>query len=604
NEKSISEDILPFIYHLVLKGALGGRHSEILERVKGDIAAFACRCLQNHLFGKYYYSMYKFLLGTDVFVESKYLNAAEEIIKQILFAYDIFANDGRTKKIVVQEEFKKQGEPLVLKEGRCRVSMWSGSAQIIGFDEDLRNIISKKPTATRLLENADLTLYKYFFRKGHQPLDLLIYLSNHYLQADQNNLPDEAVLVFKKTIATAGIDRAFLRMIHAALGNYYVRKKDFSKAAQYFKDLDEAAVNKQYLEGMLAAYISAKDYLSATRLAARWAGDISDKALFNAIKQMTPHIGGLNAKKSVAHAAAKLILNGWHDEDLLGLVLAHYDAPLAFWAELYKTLVSFGVFSNALCKKILETSMLARVCNKNVQSVFVNLAQNAPNEDGILTDYAIYLAYEIMINDLLPTNDTILAMEDIFVQSGQILLAYSLAIVYITRDEAKREYMREKSQKILDVALATAKRTDIIFPIFKEIKDKTTLLPYIEKNSPFVYKGKAQNEVVLHYRFNNNAEYSQKPMKYLAFGMHLCHLTHFYGENIEYYFSENMGGSSVKTAPQILANNNSHMLEKTSDLYYTIHNALVYEQMFKYDKVEEIVDAHLAQKNSIRAKII
>jgi hypothetical protein len=51
-------------------------------------------------------------------------------------------------------------------------------------------------------------------------------------------------------------------------------------------------------------------------------------------------------------------------------------------------------------------------------------------------------------------------------------------------------------------------------------------------------------------------------------------------------------------------NNLPHMLEKSGDLYYTINNALVYEQMFKYEQVEEIVTAQLAKKAGIRAKMM
>jgi hypothetical protein len=46
------------------------------------------------------------------------------------------------------------------------------------------------------------------------------------------------------------------------------------------------------------------------------------------------------------------------------------------------------------------------------------------------------------------------------------------------------------------------------------------------------------------------------------------------------------------------------LLEKSGDLFYTINNALIYEQMFKYERVEEIVTARLAEKVGIRAKMM
>ncbi|MCL2576155.1 MAG: DUF5717 family protein [Defluviitaleaceae bacterium] len=595
---TIPDDILPFVYHLVLKGTLGGRHDEILSHIKGDIVTFACRCLDEHLYGKYYYSLYKFLLIADVEVERKYAATAEEIVKQMLFAHDLTVDDDRVRKIVIQEEFKRQSEPHELKDGRLRINLWSSNVKITCFDENLRNIIPKKPTITRLIETTDLPLLHRFFNSGHHPLELLIYLSNHYLQNDQDDLSSDIISVLQITATETGINRAFARMINAALGNYYARRKNFAKAVEYFKDLDEAAINRQYLESMLAAYIAAGDYNQAARLIVRWSDDIADKALFYSLKQMSPHISKLDAKKGMASVAAKLALKGWHDDDLLKIVITHYVAPLMAWIELAKGLTSLGIFDPKLHKKILSVSILSCNSNKSVQAIFVNLAQKEPHQDDVLADFAVYLSYEILTNGFLPEPATVRTMEDIFVQNGEILLAYALCHIYITRDDLSRE----KSRKIMDVALATARNNDIIFPIFKEIKDKTVLLTYIEKSSPFVYRGRAENSVDLYYKIGT--ETHTQPMKYFAFGLFFCHIPHFYGESIEYYFSETRGSSSIKTTPQTIINNNPHMLEKSGDLYYTINNALVFEQMFKYDKVEEIVAAGLSKRQGIRAKMM
>ncbi|MCL2350597.1 MAG: DUF5717 family protein, partial [Defluviitaleaceae bacterium] len=255
--------------------------------------------------------------------------------------------------------------------------------------------------------------------------------------------------------------------------------------------------------------------------------------------------------------------------------------------------------------KILDTANLTRNSSKNVQSVFVQMAEHGTQHESkteILADFAMFLAYEVLVNGLLPEKPTVRAMEDIFERENADVMAYALAHIYIIEGGAATH----RAGLILADALERAEESNILFPIFKDIKDKSVILPYIERNRPFVYIGRPQNEVVLHYKIKDEAEddFVKMPMKYLGFGMFMCHIPQFYGEEIEYFFHEEREKGSVKTTPQFVNNNNPHMLERAGDLYYTINNALVFEQMFKYEQVEEIVTARLAKKAGLRAKIM
>ncbi|MCL2377452.1 MAG: DUF5717 family protein, partial [Defluviitaleaceae bacterium] len=220
-------------------------------------------------------------------------------------------------------------------------------------------------------------------------------------------------------------------------------------------------------------------------------------------------------------------------------------------------------------------------------------------DSDILKDFAVYMSYEIIVNSLTPEYDAIYAMEKVFVATGEEFLAYGLAHVYI-----KNSVATASSADILRRALEATLAADIIWPIFKEIKDKNYILPYIEKNMPFLHRGKAGQVISFHYRVAGEADFVEVPMKYLCFGLYACHVPHFYGEELEYYFKETIGASSVTTQPAKIENNRSHILEKPADLYYIINSALVYERIFRYDTVEEIVAERLMEKDTPRAKLL
>ncbi|MCL2620614.1 MAG: DUF5717 family protein [Defluviitaleaceae bacterium] len=602
-ETEIPDDIRPFVYHLVVQGVLAGRHDEIMEQIGGDIWAFACRSLEQHLYGKYYYSLYKFMVdariaGVRLPVERKYISLAEEIIKSLLFAYDVVVDDPRAKKILVQEDFKRQEELHALKDGRVRVNLWSPNVRITCFDESLRNIIDGKHSLTKLVQNAGFEMYQWFYKQHHQPLEMLIFLADHHIKAEQLTL--EATTIFDKVVKSAGsgVDRGFLRMINATLGGHYAKEGDFVRAVEYFKGLDNNSVNRKYLEQMLTAYLHTDNHDLAANLLAGWGEDIPDKTLFTALKRISPHIDKITNKKGVASTSADMLIRGWHDEMLMGMVLNHYVAPLPAWIELAKTLSNLDVFEVELFVKILDTAMLTRDCSKGVQSVFVELAKQAPKNE-LLQDFVMYICYEIVTGGLIPESTTIQVMEGFAGDDSPAMLLFALAHIYI-----RGGINRPKSKEVLVSAITLAGEANIIFPIFKEIKDKQIISAYIDRNTTFMHRSRGEHAVTLNYRTAGDGEFTQTPMTYVAFGIWLAHAPHFYGEEIEYFFAETRGSGSVKTTSKTIANNTPHLLEKAGDLFYTINSALVYEQMFKYEKVEEIVTARLAEKPAIRAKIM
>ena len=604
--KDIPQEILPFAYHLALKTAADGRAEDLLDKIRPDVLDFACFAIDNRLFGRYYYSLYKFLLERALFgsgdkIPAKFVRAAEETIKNLLFAYEIVVEDSRVRRVAVGAPHMRDEVLYELKGGRVRVNLTEGkNVKITCFDEGLRNIIPSGLRIQKLVENVGIGLLAYFFRRGLDSPELLVTLAAHHMA--QDSLDEAAADVLRGVVFSkqGGISPAFKMRARVALGNYYAAKREFKQAVECYRDINEAAIDPRHIEQMLLAYIHSGDMAAAARLAANksLAGFISDKNLFTAVKRIAT---GGEGSKTLAGLAYEQLVRGWYDKKLLALVLEHHNTSLAGWIELAKSLAALGTGEPALYGRILETAILVRNADAGVQGIFVKLAEAEPSHE-ILQDFAMYLSFEIIINGLLPEYPAIYALEDIFLKQGGDFAAYALAHVYI-----KNSVSTGHSANILSKAVGACEENDIIWPIFKEIKDKSIIRPYIEENAPFLYRGRAGSAVCLYYRIGNleaDANFARLPMKYLGFGLFAGHIPHFYGEELEFYFEETREAGSLTTPTEKLFNNRPHLLEKSADLYYIINNALVFEQMFKYDNVEEIVTGKLRDRPAIRAKLM
>jgi len=599
-------EMLPFVYHLVLKKEHGGKNKEFLEKIKDDIIQCAYYAAENRMYGRYYYSLYRFLLqaaiGGDK-IEKRVLEFAEQTLKNLLFAYEISFDDEKpgagVEKMLVQEIHMSSEALYDVKGERIRINLCNNDAKIICFDENFRNIIDCKPKVQKLVENVDVTILSYFFDRGLKIPELLINLCLHHME--MADMTTASIKIFEQAVANGQISGSFKMQARVVLGNFYAKNHNYPRAVQYYDHVDESRVAPKHLEQMLLTYIHAGEMGLAKRLVARAGGHIADKNLFAAIKRISAASPqGGTGSKALAALAYEQLLRGWHDRAMLGLVLDNHVTGLTDWIELARSLAAMGEAEAGLYTKILEIAIRTRSgAGKSVQGIFAKMVELSADSD-IARDFAAYLSYEIIIGGLVPEYDAIYAMEKLC-GSDDDFIAYGLAHVYI-----KNSVTTANSQEILRRATVLARDADIIWPVFKEIRDKNLILPYIEKNMPFVYRGRAGHTVSMHYKAAGDADYTEVPMKYLRFGMFVCYIPLFYGEELEYYYKEAITGhsSSITTVPTKIANNRPHLLEKTADLYYIINSALVFEQMFKYDKVEEIVTERLAEKEPPRAKLI
>jgi len=594
-------EMLPFVYHLVLKKESDEKNKEFLEKIKEDILQCAYHAVDNRLYGRYYYSLYKYLLQAALGgerIDKKAMTFAEQTLKNLLFAYDISLSGDKTEKMLVQEMHMNSEALYDVKGDKIRINLCGSDAKITCFDEGFRNIIDSKITIQKLVENVDVAILTFFFERGLNTPELLINLCMHYMEMP--DIPFAAIKVFEHAAANPHVSGAFKMQVRVVLGNFYAKNHDYPRAVQYYGHVDESRVAPKHLEQMLLTYIHAGEISLAKRLVARAGGHITDKNLFAAIKRISAASSAHGAGgKALAALAYEQLTRGWYDRAMLRMVLKSHVTSLQGWIELARSLAAMGEADAGLYTKILEIAIWTRNgTGKNVQSIFVKMSDLSP-KDEILHDFGIYLTYEIIIGGLVPEYDAIHALERLFQATDEAFLAYGLAHVYL-----KNSITTGNAPEILGRAIDAARDADIIWPVFKEIKDKNLISSYIEKNMPFVYRGKAGNAVSLHYKAMGEADFEEVPMKYLRFGMFMCYVPLFYGEELEYYFKESIATGSITTVPAKIANNRPHLLEKTADLYYIINSALVYEQMFKYDRVEEIVTTRLTEKEPPRAKLL
>ncbi len=583
--------LLPFAYHLVITKP---KNFELLDAYKDRIIDFAVESLKKGESGRYYNSIYRFYLSEAVTASDKSLmDLAEKILWEDLFKFRVLIENDSAKYIWVSEPERRDMNKYAI-TGKSKVIIASGPSFSCWFlDSDQRSLVETPYTAVRLVENADIELYKRFFGKGMTSPELIVALSKHYMSLEV--LPEESIGVFKLAVARADLSASFKMLISAATGNYYASLGAYSKAVSYYKDVDENKLNDNYIEQMLIAYINANDYKKAVSLIVKKAECISDRNLFYALKQIA--VKNIY-DRDIANVAYELVLKSWYDKTLVEIIFSHYRGSQEEWQELSRALSHMSIAEQGLDEIILKNAIVMHQMDKGSQKVFQRMFE-MNSKNTLVEEFVAFCVYEIIINNIKPEYETIEIMERMFFGSGDSFIAYALCHVY-----ARYGITTFKSDEIIKQAVKLCEDDAFIFPVLKHIKDKKFTSAYIEKNQPFIYHGFPDKIIKLYYKTDNEPEFRSKRMRYLRFGLYFAHVTHFYGEKITYYFSEEMETGSIVSKQSVVENSDMKLSEIKDDSFFVINNALIYERLFKYDMVEGIITEKLREKPRIKSWIL
>ncbi len=358
-------------------------------------------------------------------------------------------------------------------------------------------------------------------------------------------------------------------------------------------------MDDRYIERMLEVFLHARRLDKAVQLVIKKSSALSDQRLFQAVKQVS---GSGNAKQKalVANEAYHLLQKSWYDKALIDIVLSYFKGSQEDWEELSDSLSNMAITDAGLDAAILKNAIWIHKADAEAQKIFVRVYRN-DRGNAIIGAFAYDLIYEIMVRNLRVQYDTVALLENMYARFNDKLLAYALSHLYLNHGIETRH-----SESILQDAVGFMEEDGFLFPVFKAQKpdqDKTLASAYIEKNQAFMYAGLPDKNVFLYYKPDGEEEYRKQKMVYFRFGLYLTAVPIFYGETTEYYYSEEMPTGSV-ASKVMKTKNNALTVRDEGDLYAVINNALIYENMFKYEQVEAIITEALREYRDVKAELI
>lgn len=587
--------LLVYVYHLLLTDP---SLADLAANCVTEILKMAVHCLHSEIRSRHANSLYYFLWIklNDRQISGKDVDKAEEILLEDLCKFEVSDPSGKVRHLYINEWEKSgiteyenppsSGSPLIIN------AVGSGF-RYTGLSECRAQVLDERLEIRRRVALAGTSLYRHFYDKGNHSFEVIAYLAKAYMQTQ--NPADAPIL--EAILNSEQSSKAFKTQCSVVLGQIHYYKGQFERALEYYSQADENAMDDDFLEHMLTAYVRQQAYRQAAGLVQRKGSRMKDKVLFAAIRPMAAP-GQEEWHPKIADAAYQMLLKSRFDKNLLDVVLANFSGTQEQWLALSRALSAVSVEEPRLDEMLLKNAAWAHHFDEGTQKVFVRGISAGSIPQNTLKDFIYYAVYEMLVAKSNPLPETLTVLERICADGqGGRLLSYGLAHVYLTHG-----ITTALSEDIIKKALSSQEENGILFPAFKGSKRVSG--SYIEKYRPFMYKTLPGKDVRLYYKVSGEEDWRVAAMGYWRFGLYMAKVPHFYNEILCYYYSEELPTGSITTREEEIHNTDMFLAEDENDAFFTINNASIYEQMFRYEQVEEIIGGLVKDVRAVRSRLL
>ena len=512
-------------------------------------------------------------------------------LAKILFAHEVKIDDPDVKKVVlIQSQF--EGEmSFAVENGYAYPTIYSGDFMLFAEDKNGRRSMINPGTVRKLLNEAVYMQAIRYYVLDNVYFDMYLCEGRkHYVTVDDTNVE------FCRELAESDL-----------VCEYYKRDIRMS-LIQYYYDNDSVTTLDEFLLNMNIKVLNAKDRAIVVKYMTR-------RGMFEKAYQIMSIYGTeeIDAKDCVGVCSHMIqekdkipdnlliklcyyaFVNGKYDEVLLRYLVEHFNGLTKQLRNIWKAAKNFEIDTFPLMERLIIQMLYTHTTVGEKEEIFEEYSKNATGTKVQLA-YLSYCSFEYFAKERLTDERVFAHITDLYRLGEHVNDACKLALLkYYSEDGVKRT---EKVKSMLKDFLVDFMHRNTYFKFFSRYVDLVPeIADYMDKTI-IEYRTNPNYRVMLHYILENGQDadetYHTEEMRNMFGGVFTREFILFFGENLQYYITEEQNGKEVLTASDSLS------VSDTSDTRiesrYTMLNDMVVSRTVKdentlLDIMREYVEA-------------
>lgn len=584
-DNNLEDDLKGYVYHILVNNE---HLNSLIDIYILDFTNYVKSVIDKEFYKIFDLTTFKYvLLNKDKFDFSEIqIKQIERIVFENLFLYKLEVTGDFAKKALIVEPDMKNLKSYSFTDKTAIIKSSNSEFSYYLYDDNFKSIVHDSVNVTPMLFTHEIDIYLYFYDNGYYSDELFIRLSNYFFEQTYNY--KDMIYVLEKTILIERNSSEFNKKINAYLASTYTLLQDYDNALINIDNLDSKELSTPLIEKMLVIYLKTDNLKKVYELINLNYYKISENMILLTLDFLKSEEDFILFSK-IFYRAYK---DGLNNIKIINVILNYYDFTFNEMLEMISVCNEKNINADKFFEKAIISAMDKKFINKKIEYVFLKICDNL-EDNSLLENYIIFLAYKMLKDDYEIDERTINFIEE---NTSLSEFSYYILFVYYNNNGTKNEEMFLKVLKEID-------NKDVILETKNLMSKHYKNYTYFRKYKAFSYKAKKDKSVFLHYKIDNS-EYKKIEMQYFHFSVFTAKIVMFYGERVEYYFSEVSSHGSTETQKYIYEEKNDFIQTDIMEDYDLINNAIICKNKYLMNDAEIMIEKLLVNVEPFICEII
>lgn len=283
---------------------------------------------------------------------------------------------------------------------------------------------------------------------------------------------------------------------------------------------------------------------------------------------------------------------GKYDGNLISYLVCFYNGTLQQMRDIWKAAEAFEVDTYELGERILVQMMFTgSFIGERIEIFKKYVAGGAKAE--VESAFLSLCSYDYFVKDKLI--DPFIFTDAVRVYDRGEKLKMVCKLAFLKYFAENKEEVTDKIQAVTHRFLEEMLENNIYFAFFKEYVREHSLMEKLADKTVVEYKTHPGSRVVIHYIIERGrytkSEYRQEEMKDMYGGIYVKAFVLFFGENLQYYITEEKDGKEQLTESASI-HKSDIMQEEEENKFSLINDIVVGQTLQDYDTVNHLLEEY------------
>lgn len=535
---------------------------------------------------------YLAVIYKDVLTKAMIGTEIAEKLPEIINTYEISCERSDVREVIIVHKEINETVRYRIKQGKAYVHMYTEDAAVV-FEDIKGNRFSRavEYSKTKLLDIDDYLKMCYEMIPDNRAL--VLYFGDKYLKYRKN--PDKSIAVLKTILRMEVIIKPFKILVEKEVIEYYSHNYDGDSLDEYLLTAEADSLGTPARMKLIEMTIVRGLYERAYELMERYGfyGIESGRIMKCAAKLI--ELWSSKEEKLLIDMSAFAFTKGKYNETILSYLGTYYNGTTRELLALWKAAKDFECENRELEEKIIVQMLFTGAYVSKIDGIYDSYFKKGVNEK-VKKAYLFSKSYDYFVKEKVIEESIFKYIERELSNGDDVNDMCGLAFLkYMSENENISGQQIEMCKTLIYDLVKIGK----IFEFYKKFKKYFTL-PYTVADKTVVeYKTNPENRVFIHYIMENGNgvedDYSVTEMEMVCEGVFTYVSVLFYGENLQYYITEESDERVTVTESKNISLNDVEFSNDNTH-YGMINDILVCKEMKEEKTFEKMTLDYFEKK--------